>query len=386
MTTIDLKQQRRRKFEGVFERLRDELVDHMKGENMPAEAVEWYRRNLDFNVPGGKLNRGMSVVDSVEILKGRGLTDDEYFKAALLGWCIELVRFCSLYSSGCSFHPAGACVQLQAFFLVSDDMMDQSITRRGQPCWYRLEGVGNIAVNDSFMLEGAIYHLLKKHFRSEPYYIHLLELFHDTAFQTEMGQLVDLLTAPEDHVDLSKFSLKKHAFIVQYKTAYYSFYLSIALAMRVCGVPESYDVNGQTVRPYALALSILLPLGEYFQIQDDFLDYAGTPEQIGKIGTDIVDNKCSWCINVALAVATPEQRVVLEENYGRKDGEKEGRVKEVYEAVGLRERYRVYEESAKERIDGLIAGVPEPEGTPEGGVLKREVFTAFLSKIYKRTK
>lgn len=34
----------------------------------------------------------MSVVDSVEILKGRVLTEDEYFKAALLGWCLELVR------------------------------------------------------------------------------------------------------------------------------------------------------------------------------------------------------------------------------------------------------------------------------------------------------
>jgi farnesyl diphosphate synthase len=34
----------------------------------------------------------MSVVDSVEILKGRSLTEDEYFKAAILGWCVELVR------------------------------------------------------------------------------------------------------------------------------------------------------------------------------------------------------------------------------------------------------------------------------------------------------
>ena len=34
----------------------------------------------------------MSVVDSVEILKGRPLTDDEYFKAAVLGWGVELVR------------------------------------------------------------------------------------------------------------------------------------------------------------------------------------------------------------------------------------------------------------------------------------------------------
>jgi farnesyl diphosphate synthase len=33
----------------------------------------------------------MSVVDTVEILKGSDLTEAEYFKAALLGWCIELV-------------------------------------------------------------------------------------------------------------------------------------------------------------------------------------------------------------------------------------------------------------------------------------------------------
>ena len=46
------------------------------------------------------------------------------------------------------------------------------------------EGVGNIAINDSFMLEGAIYFLLKKHFRKEPYYVDLLELFHDVGERT----------------------------------------------------------------------------------------------------------------------------------------------------------------------------------------------------------
>jgi farnesyl diphosphate synthase len=34
----------------------------------------------------------MSVVDTVEILKRRPLTDEEYVKAGVLGWCVELVR------------------------------------------------------------------------------------------------------------------------------------------------------------------------------------------------------------------------------------------------------------------------------------------------------
>lgn len=365
MSALDAKQQKRARFQHVFDTIRDELVEHMRSENMSQEAVGWYKRNLDYNVPGGKLNRGMSVVDSVEILRGRSLSDDEYFKAALLGWCIEF---------------------LQAFFLVSDDIMDASITRRGQPCYYRLEGVGNIAINDSFMLEGAIYHLLQKYFRSESYYVHLLELFHETTYRTEMGQLVDLITAPEDHVDLARFSIQKHAFIVQYKTAYYSFYLSVALAMRACGVPESYTLNGRTIEPYKVALSILLPLGEYFQIQDDFLDYHGTPEQIGKVGTDIVDNKCSWCINIALSIANPEQRKILDECYGRKDAEKEAKVKAVYEEIGLPARYRAYEEEAYQRITTLINDIPEPEPGTDNGFLRREVFTSFLNKIYKRTK
>lgn len=103
----------RNKFLAVFEAIQEELVAHMKSEKMPEDAIAWFSENLIYNVPGGKLNRGISVVDTVTILLNRVPTDDEYFKAALLGWCIEL---------------------LQAFFLVSDDIMDSSISRRGRPC------------------------------------------------------------------------------------------------------------------------------------------------------------------------------------------------------------------------------------------------------------
>ena len=59
-------------------------------------------------------------------------------------------------------------------------------------------------------------------------------------------------------------------------------------------------------------LSILIPIGEYFQIQDDYLDCYGTPEQIGKVGTDIRDNKCSWIVNIALQRADEGQRKILD--------------------------------------------------------------------------
>jgi farnesyl diphosphate synthase len=95
--------------------------------------------------------------------------------------------------------------------------MDDSKTRRGQPCWYRFISqtnqtkVGLVAINDSFLLESMIYKVIKKYFRNTPYYVDVLDLFHEVTYQTELGQLMDLLTAPEDHVDLSKFSIRKYA-------------------------------------------------------------------------------------------------------------------------------------------------------------------------------
>ncbi|KAK7409732.1 hypothetical protein QQX98_008113 [Neonectria punicea] len=340
-----------KEFESVYLKLEEALLDHARSYKLPQEQLEWYKRSLEANPLGGKCNRGMSVPDSVSLLLEKPLTEDEYFHAATLGWMTEL---------------------LQAFFLVSDDIMDTSITRRGQPCWYLQDGVGMIAINDAFMLEAAIYTLLKKYFRTHPAYVDLIELFHETTFQTEMGQLCDLITAPEDKVDLDNFSLEKYSFIVIYKTAYYSFYLPVALAL--------HQLNLATPKNLKQAEDILIPLGEYFQIQDDYLDNFGDPEFIGKIGTDIKDNKCSWLVNQALAIVTPEQRKILEENYGRKDDAKEQVIKKLFDELKLKQRYLDYEEKFVTDIRSRIANVDESEG------LKKSVFEAFLAKIYKRTK
>ena len=293
----------------------------------------------------------MSVVDTSSLLLSRDLTKDEYFRSATLGWMIEL---------------------LQAFFLVSDDIMDSSKTRRGSPCWYLMPNVGMISINDAFMLETSIYILLKKYFRQDKCYVDLIELFHEVSFQTEMGQQCDLLTAPEDHVDLDNFSLDKYTFIVIYKTAYYSFYLPVALALYFC--------DSATEKNLQQARDILIPMGEYFQVQDDYLDNFADPKTLGKIGTDIQDNKCSWLVNQALRRANKEQRAVLEENYGRKDQANEAKVKALYNELQLDKVYTEYEDEKVGEIRKMIDAVDESAG------LKKTVFEEFLRKIYKRSK
>lgn len=89
--------------------------------------------------------------------------------------------------------------------------MDKSVTRRGQPCWYRVPDVGMVAINDGILLEQIIYFILEKHVKGHDAYVPILELFLKTTHQTAHGQLLDLITAPAGTVDLSKYTLDRCA-------------------------------------------------------------------------------------------------------------------------------------------------------------------------------
>ncbi len=259
---------------------------------------------------------------------------------------------------------------MQAFFLVADDAMDDSVTRRGQPCWFRLPEVKLIAINDSFILESCVYKILKRYFGQESYYPQLLDLFIEVTRQTEFGQLLDLTSQPLGGViDLNRFTIQRYTSIVKYKTAFYSFYLPVALGMIVSGVKDR--------KQYDTAREILVIMGEYFQIQDDYLDCYGEPELIGKIGTDIQDNKCSWLVVQALDRVNAQQRKVLQDNYGNHDMKKVDKVKELYKELGMHDIFAKYEETSHSQIKALMNEVTD---------MPKEVFEFLLRKIYKRSK
>ena len=112
-------------------------------------------------------------------------------------------------------------------------------------------------------------------------------------------------------------------------------------------------------------------------MQDDYLDCYGDPERIGKIGTDIRDNKCSWLINKALAECTSAQRKTLEANYAKKDPKCEAKVKEIFKKLDLESKFKQYEEEAHAQ---LVAKIDAIKGMPT------TIFSQLLARIYKRDK
>lgn len=337
-------------FEKVFHQLVDEVIEEDEANPEIADAARRFKKMLHYTVPGGKRNRGLTVINAFRLLaKPDQLTDDNVFKAMMLGWCVEL---------------------LQAFFLIADDMMDQSKTRRGQPCWYRQPDISMDAINDSFYVEQCLYKFLKKHIRGQPYYTNVIELFHETTYQTVIGQSLDLITSPESNRDLKRFTQQRYDAIVKWKTAFYSFYLPVALAMYMVGIEdELVHQNAKT---------ILLTMGHFFQVQDDYLDCYGEPSVIGKIGTDIEENKCGWLVVQALQRVSAEQRQIIEENYGIDDPSKVAKIKELYRELDLSTVYKDYEEQSYQDLMKLI--------DLHSGSLPKEMFVAYAKRIYKRKK
>lgn len=337
-----------RDFMALFPDIIRELTDVGRSQELP-DVMRRFARVLQYNTPTGKKNRGLALVSSYKMLENpANLTPENIRLASILGWCVEMMH---------------------AYFLILDDVMDNSETRRGAPCWYRQPGIGLSAVNDGIMLENAIFALLKKHFRDHPAYVPIMELFHDVIFKTTLGQSLDVMCLePDGKPKLDMFTMNRYTSIVKYKTAYYSFQMPVALAM--------YLANMHDEEQHRQAKTILVEMGQFFQVQDDFLDCFGDPAVTGKKGTDIQDGKCSWLAVVALQRASSAQRKIMEEHYGRSEPESIAAIRRLYEDLCLPNTYAIYEEESFNIIKTHIQQISKG--------LRHDLFFKIMEKIYKR--
>ncbi|XP_015836774.1 farnesyl pyrophosphate synthase isoform X1 [Tribolium castaneum] len=336
-----------REFMAVFPDIVRDLTDAGRQTDIP-EVTKRYAKALHYNVPNGKKNRGLAVIAAYKMLeKEENLTPENIRLANIMGWCVEL---------------------LQGFFLVTDDIIDRSEMRRGMPCWYKKDDTGLNAFNDAILLEHGIYTLLKRHFSQHHCYVPTMELFHDVTLKTSMGQALDCLCNKDGKPNLELFTMNKYNSIVKYKTAYYTFQLPVALAM--------YMANLYDPEMHRQAKTILMEMGLFFQIQDDFLDCFGDPEVTGKKGNDIREGKCSWLAVVALQRANPTQRKIMEEYYGRPDPEAVRIIRNLYEELSLPNTYAIYEEESfniiRTHIQQISKGLPH------------KLFFKIMEKIYRR--
>ncbi|KAF3339647.1 farnesyl pyrophosphate synthase [Carex littledalei] len=294
--------QTRSRFLALYDRLKHEIM-HDADIEFTEEMRLQVEEILDYNVPRGKLNRGLAVIHTYQALKGDELSEEEFFLASMLGWSLE---------------------------------------------W-----VGLNAINHAILLKTHIHRIIKRYFREMPYYLELIELCDEVAYQTSMGQMLDLVITHEGKKDLAKYTMQAYRRIVIFKTSYYSFYLPIACALLLAGV-ELEKFKG--------IKEILVEMGVYFQVQDDYLDCFGDPEVAGKIGTDIEDYKCSWLI----------------ENYGKSDPTSVEKIKNVYRELDIQGLFSKYEVEIYENLLSAIEA--------QSSSVMQEILKALLEKIYQRKK
>lgn len=329
----------------VFEELTGHVADFLRSSGMPQDAIDHITKTMHYNIPGGKMNRGLSVVEIVKMLDsnsgkidldlnsetikldaGRIKLDAGRIKSAVvLGWMVEW---------------------LQGFFLVADDIMDESEKRRGQPCWYLLDGIGKKAINDCLLLQSCMHHLLKFYFGKEPFYTELVDQFLLITFKTELGQLLDLMgSADKGVVDYDRFTLQRYWLIAQYKTANYSFVLPARLAFILCNVSLPKHVEEG-----------LIELGKFFQVQDDYLDVYGDTLETGKIGTDIQEGKCSWMSLKLLELMDQKDQQIFKAHYGQ--AAHVDLIKQLYCKYDLKAEYERFHDAMKVQFESQFQSDP----------------------------
>nr|KAI8759763.1 farnesyl pyrophosphate synthase-like [Biomphalaria glabrata] len=331
-------------FDALFPRLVN-IVTNVSDQDKAAEAaLGWFKKVCIYNVP--KINRssGLTVASVYEQLVPDASREDIEV-ARVLGWCVEMLR---------------------AFFFMIDDVLDNSEEREGKACWYKMNGM--MAVNDSVFLETSVYQLLKIYTSKKAYYVPLLELFLKTKRTTVIGQCMDMLAqGPDQDLDFSRFNMNNYSAVARWKSMAC---LPVDTAMILaCFTDEDHLSKVRTV---------LLEIGLFVQIEDDYMDCFGDPEVPGQFGNDIEERKCTWLIVRALEVATEEQKKDLMSLYNRchQDGaEAVSKVKRLYRDLSLEELFQQFKQESLDKVILMINSLETK--------IPKSVLVGVVNAVYK---
>lgn len=237
------------------------------------------------------------------------------------------------------------------FSLIHDDIMDAAPLRRGKRTVHEKWDVNTGILSGDAMLIWA-YQFLETY--PDMLFKNLVSLFSKTAQEVCEGQQYDIDFESRDDVTIPEY-LK----MICYKTA-----VLVAAAMKMGAmVAGTSKENQENIYDFGKNLGLA------FQLQDDYLDAFGNPENFGKqVGGDIIENKKTFLYLKARELGTSEMVLELEQLFSIKPKNPEqkiGEVKEIYEMSGAAEATRTeiehYTRMAYEKLESLEIAVNNKE-------------------------
>ncbi|THC93363.1 hypothetical protein EYZ11_007155 [Aspergillus tanneri] len=335
-------------FNAIRDSLLDEFSKHITSLGSPEIVVKRVRQCLAETTGGGKMTRCFMPLETGRRCLSGKLSNFQARCLSILGWIVEIVH---------------------AAILMEDDMMDASIFRRSVLCRHLQPNIGMTAIADARMLRSSSRFLLRLHFQDHPAYNQLLQLLDTMDFHVDLGQITDTHLANTTFLGFLHFHRETYNFIISHKTAWYSFYLPVALAAHYLQLPVTQGL--------AHIENTMVALGKYFQAQDDYLDLFGDPAVTGKMGNDVHERKLAWPIIEALQICNRQDKLLLEAAYSEGNVEQ---VKSVLTSMGMRQVYAEFAQNSYQQIRALIDCIDESQG------LKKEVFEYYLEMTHQRQK
>jgi geranylgeranyl diphosphate synthase type II len=223
--------------------------------------------------------------------------------------------------------PAAGLEVFHNFTLVHDDIMDQADVRRGFPTVYRKWNINQAILSGDVMAFVANDCLL--HTPSQ-YLYRVFRVFNKTAIEVCAGQQLDM--------DFEKAAIvrkEEYLRMIELKTA-----VLISASLKIGAI-----IGGADDREADLMYEFGKNLGLAFQIQDDILDVWGDVKVFGKkSGGDIVANKKTFPLVIAMESGSKEQVKQLQALLAEKDQDPEDKIRKVtaiYDQLNIKDNTEI---------------------------------------------
>ncbi|MBL6603710.1 MAG: polyprenyl synthetase family protein [Cryomorphaceae bacterium] len=240
--------------------------------------------------------------------------------------------------------PASASLEIfHNFTLAHDDIMDNSLMRRGRETLHSKWNINTGILSGDVMLIIS-YEFLKKY--DDLIYIELSKQLIETSRLLCEGQQYDIDFSSQDIVAEDKYFK-----MIQNKTAEL-----IACAYKFGGiVSNTKDINKQIL--YEIGLN----LGIAFQLEDDLLDCFGDEKKFGKrIGGDIIEKKKTLLYINTIQNLSKNQRIEFEKTFYSDELNEKSKInviKTFYQDSGsvdyLKQKVKEYSDKASYNISQL---------------------------------